>query len=114
MDCTAAIVRAVAFQVNLADDLTTRMAEMDGWASRSSLRAIAVIRLADASPAIANFDDDDISDRITLAVQTAASLDHVSLQLDTFADIDRSYHPRHGLIDRRSNLREAGRRLSRL
>ena len=35
----------------------------------------------------------------------------MTLQLDTFADIDRGYHPRYGLLDRRYNFRAAGRML---
>lgn len=105
-------VSAVAFQVNLADDMEAYLAEMNEWASAGSRSAIAVIKLADPNPATANFNDDAIMERLRDALDIAKDFDHVSLQLDTFADIDRAYHPRHGLIDRRSNFRAAGRWLA--
>ncbi|MEM7426473.1 MAG: metallophosphoesterase [Pseudomonadota bacterium] len=108
----AGAVAGVAFQLNLADDLESRMADMDTWAAAASLRVVAVIRLAHASPAVANFDDEAVGERVRLAVETVSGLASVDLQLDTFADIDRSYHPRHGLVDRRSNFRAAGRWLA--
>ncbi len=108
----AGAVKGVAFQINLDDNLEALLQEMDAWGAANALQSVAVIKLANASPAIANFDDEAISMRVQRALETSSPLDHVSLQLDTYADIDRSYHPRHGLIDRRSNLRLAGRWLS--
>lgn len=102
-------VRGVVFQVNLQDDLQTRLAEIERFAEENELLAAANIRLAHISPAIANFDDAAIVERVAEAVAIAPRLERTNLQLDTFADIDRGYHPRHGLLDRRFNFRTAGR-----
>lgn len=101
-------VSGIVFQVNLDDDLGTRLGEMEAWANDNSVAVVAAIRLANIDPATANFDDDMIAARVEEAVLAAGGLENVSLQLDTYADMDRAYHPRHGLIDRRSNFRPAG------
>lgn len=105
-------IRAVAFQVNMGSDLLERLPEMNGWATQTGLATVAVIRLADVNPAEPNFDDDAILARVRDATAIAGPLEHVTLQLDTCADIDRGYHPRHGLLDGRSNFRPAGRFLA--
>lgn len=105
------VVRGLVFQVNLADDLRTRLGEMDAFAGGNGFKIAANIRLADTNPAIANFDDEMISKRVEEALVFAPELEHMTLQLDTFADIDRGYHPRYGLLDRRYNFRAAGRML---
>ncbi len=100
------------FQLNLDDDLRSRLEEFDAFA-RDIGRAIEVnIRLANPNPAIANFDDDAIAERVAEAVGVAPTLKSVSLQLDTFVDVDRGYNPRHGLLDRHYNFRAAGRALA--
>lgn len=105
-------VSGVAFQVNLEDELKSRLAEVDGWAAENGLKAVAVIKLADTNPAVATFDDEAIAKRVGKALDVARGLDNLGLQLDTFADMDRAYHPRNGLVDGRSNLRAAGRFLA--
>ena len=107
------VVEAVCFQINLDDGLAARLAEMNSWAGETGYRAVAVIRLAAVSPALPNFDDAAIDERVQLALGAITACDLVSLQLDAFSDVDRGYHPRHGLIDRRSNLRTAGWTLAR-
>ena len=107
-------VTGLAFQVSLTDDLLGRVHELDAFAAREGLRVVANIRLADQNPAIANFDDELIAERVIEAVKCADALANTSLQLDTFADIDRGYNPRHGLIDRHYNFRKAGRWLAGL
>jgi len=66
------------------------------------------IRLANNSPAVANFDDERIASTLQEAIDWARGRDGVTLQCDTFEDVDRGYHPRHGLIDRQSNIRAFG------
>lgn len=105
-------VSGVAFQVNLEDDLKSRLAEIDGWAAENDLKAVAVIKLADTNPAVANFNDEAIAKRVGEALDVARELDNLGLQLDTFADMDRAYHPRNGLVDGRTNFRPAGRLLA--
>lgn len=100
------------FQINMSDDLGTRLKEIDAFAADNGLKAGANIRLANENPAVANFEDALIADRAAEACELAASLSHTNVQLDTFMDVDRGYNPRHGLIDRLSNFRPAGRRLA--
>ncbi len=72
------------------------------------LRVQLVIRFAPANPAKENTDDKAVADRVELAFKLADSCPLVSLQFDTFSDMDRGYSPRHGFVDRHFNLREAG------
>ena len=111
---TNKVVQGVVFQVNLEDDLGERLAAIDAFAMKAKLMAGANIRLANVNPAVANADDAAIEARIRQAVDVAATLKSTTLQLDTFADIDRGYHPRHGLVDGRCNFRPAGRFLAGL
>lgn len=105
-------IEGVVFQVALEDDLEVTLSEMQTWAEETKLRIAAIIKLATNNPADANFDDDLIATRIEKALKVGSACPEVSLQLDTYADIDRSYHPRNGLIDRLSNFRPAGRMLA--
>lgn len=60
------------------------------------------------------FDDDDdgaVADRVVEAVYAARKHPAVTVFLDGFVDHDRSYYPRHGLVDRRFNPRRALDRL---
>ncbi len=68
-----------------------------------------VIRIAPTNPAKENADDAAIANRVRQVLQLADACPSVSLQFDTFADMDRGYSPRHGFVDRHFNLREAGR-----
>ena len=106
-------VKGVSFQINLDDDLAARLVEMNDWARETGYRIQAVVRLAVANPAVANFNSDAIDARIQLALQSVTNTPLVSLQLDVLSDVDRGYHPRQGLIDRRSNFRPAGWTLAR-
>ncbi len=105
-------ISGVVFQVNLEDELASRFAQLDKWGSDAGLKTVAVIKLADANPAIANFGDEAIAKHIGHALEASEGLENLTLQLDTYTDIDRGYHPRHGLVDGRSNLRQAGRLLA--
>jgi len=105
-------ISGVVFQVNLEDDLPNLLSQIAEWGTGASLKTVAVIKLADTSPAIANFDDEAIAKHISSALEAAEGLENLTLQLDTYADIDRGYHPRHGLVDGRSNFRAAGRYLA--
>ncbi len=103
------LIKALVFQVNLEDDLATRLGELDQLANDNGVKVVANIRFANVNPAIASFDDEIISMRVEEAVNLASGLKYTTLQFDTFADIDRGYHPRHGLLDGRYNFRRAGR-----
>ena len=101
-------VAGLVFQLNLTDDLRARLQEMDAFATANNIEIDANVRLANANPAVANFDDVAIAARVCEARSLAATLESVKVHLDTFVDVDRGYNPRHGLLDRHYNLRPAG------
>ncbi len=105
-------VNGLVFQLNLTDSLTHRMREAARFATDNAVRLAVNVRLADANPAVAHFDDQAIARRVLAAADLAEQLANVEVQLDTFVDVDRGYNPRHGLIDRRYNFRTAGRQLA--
>lgn len=62
--------------------------------------------LRPGNPAHQNIDDTAIAQRLHQAIALLQENPGVELMLDTFEDIDRGYGPRHGLIDRLSNIRD--------
>lgn len=100
------------FQLNLEDDLASRLSDIDAFAAANEINIEVNVRLANRNPAIANFDDAAIAARVAEVVEIAPTLKLTSVQIDTFVDIDRGYNPRHGLIDRHYNFRAAGRALA--
>ena len=52
-------------------------------------------------------DDGAVADRVTEAVHASKLVPGAVVFLDGFVDHDRSYYPRHGLIDRLFNPRPA-------
>jgi 3',5'-cyclic AMP phosphodiesterase CpdA len=81
----------------------------------AGLRAIVHVRLAGNNPAQEMADDADTAQRVADAALAAWCLkDRVSVFFDTFADHDRGYFPRHGLVDRSCDPRPAGLVLKRL
>jgi 3',5'-cyclic AMP phosphodiesterase CpdA len=105
-------VSGLTFQLNLTDDLAAGLKDADAFAAANDIQVSVNVRLADTNPAIANFDDDAIAERVLAAAELAGGLENVEVQLDTFVDVDRGYNPRHGLLDRRYNFRKAGRALA--
>ena len=66
----------------MSNALAERLGEIDRWALEAGLRSVAVIRLADANPAVANFDDEANAARIEEALTAVEGLDNTILQLD--------------------------------
>ncbi len=104
--------KSIVFQVPWETDQAAVLVEMQRVFSTTQYRCIANIRLANSNPAEENFDDVAICSTLQSVMQCAATLGDVDIQLDTSMDIDRGYSPRHGLLDRRCNLRPAGLWLS--
>jgi 3',5'-cyclic AMP phosphodiesterase CpdA len=76
-------------------------------------RASVHVRMASTNPAEAFTDDLASANRVAEALTAAVAASGpgrpaVDVFLDTFADIDRGYFVRHGLVDRRFNPRLAG------
>ena len=67
-----------------------------------------MVRLAADNPAVAHDDDLENANRVASALFAAHATPGVGVWIDTFADVDRGYFPRAGLVDRRYNPRLAG------
>jgi predicted phosphodiesterase len=80
-------------------------------ADESGQTAILVIDLPRAGESAVFNDDDAVADRVADVVRAAVLEPTVAVFLDSFADHDRGYYPRHGLIDRAFNPRPALYRL---
>jgi 3',5'-cyclic AMP phosphodiesterase CpdA len=72
------------------------------------------LRTSSASPAEDFFDDQQNTSRVIEALAAVAGAPNVQLILDTFADIDRGYFARSGLVDRRYNPKVGSRAVASL
>jgi len=105
---------SIVFQIPWDADQRAVLVDMQRVFSATPYQCVANIRFANSNPAEENFDDDAICATLLSVMTCAAKLADVDIQLDTMMDVDRGYSPRHGLFDRRCNLRPAGLRLTRL
>lgn len=81
-------------------------AQAEAFVSGHGRKACLYIRTAGSSPADGFHDDAENGRRIAESVLAAVSGGAgVSVILDTFADVDRGYFTRNGLVDRRYNPR---------
>ncbi|MEM9360562.1 MAG: metallophosphoesterase [Pseudomonadota bacterium] len=106
------LISGFIIQLNLVDELQQRLAGIESFAVSNNLKIDVNLRLANANPAIANYDDSLIANRVQEAARLAQTLTATAVQIDTFVDVDRGYNPRHGLLDRHYNFRLAGRSLA--
>jgi predicted phosphodiesterase len=77
-------------------------------AASCGVKAAVYVRLAHENPAQSENDDPANANRVAETISVALGLGDVEVFLDTFADHDRGYFPRTGLVDRRYNPRAAG------
>ncbi|MCZ6873878.1 MAG: hypothetical protein O7G88_10160, partial [bacterium] len=84
------------------------------WASIATHGAIAAelgvaasvhLRMSGANPALETADEHRMVNRIAEAMAAACAFDNVTVYADTFADNDRGYFPRRGVLDRLWNPR---------
>jgi len=71
------------------------------------LKASLHIRMTKGAPGLQQTDDDWVATRLAEAVAAACARDDVHVYADTFADVDRGYYRRHGVVDRFYNPRPA-------
>ncbi len=76
-------------------------------AASCGVKAEVYVRLASENPAQSENDDLANANRVAETISVALGLRDVDVFLDTFADLDRGYFPRTGLVDRRYNPRAA-------
>nr|WP_158215364.1 metallophosphoesterase [Candidimonas nitroreducens] len=70
--------------------------------------AILTASWAASDPGPCNADDEGIAGYM-LKLLAAATIPGCKIMLDMFADLDRGYYPRHGVVDRHYDPRPAGR-----
>lgn len=99
----------VVFRVPRARAPWSEMAAIARLGERAGTRDEAMVRLAGDNPAIAHEDDLETANRVAATLFAAHAIPKVGAWLDTFADVDRGYFPRGGLVDRRYNPKMAGR-----
>ena len=100
---------------SLIDGFVFRVArEASPWSDIAAAGAIAAelgvhsevhIRMASSNPAEDFVDDLQHANRFGEAIMAAMAQERVGVFIDTFADIDRGYFVRNGLVDRRYNPR---------
>ena len=69
------------------------------------LNASLHIRMTKGPPGLQQTDDDWVANRVAEAVAAACAFEGVHVYADTFADVDRGYYRRHGVVDRFYNPR---------
>jgi len=108
---SAHVVESILFQIPWEADLPAIIDDMSSEFATLPWNCKIYLRLANSNPALANFDDVKIAERIRTALSLLAGNSKLTLYVDTYMDIDRGYSPRHGLIDRLGNLRIIGNEL---
>ena len=78
-------------------------------AAAHQIRCSLHLRLAGENPAEANYADPANARRIASALLAAKAQQRVDVFVDTFADNDRGYFVKNGVVDRRYNPRLAGK-----
>jgi hypothetical protein len=102
-------ITGVSLRVSRRERPWSALRQAEARAAALGISMLAHVRLAAESPAETMDDDRANACRIVEAALAAAVSPRVLAVADTFMDVDRGYFPRTGLIDRRSNLRAAGR-----
>ena len=69
------------------------------------LKASLHIRMTKGSPGSQQTDDKWVAGRLAEAVAAAVAFEDIHVFVDTFADVDRGYYRRHGVVDRFYNPR---------
>jgi predicted phosphodiesterase len=98
-------VDGVVFRV-ASDALLTESLQAAGQLCTDvNLKGMAILRMSTLSPA--DFQDNDLwlANRVAEALVVGATLKNLQVIVDTFADIDRGYFRRNGVVDRHYNPR---------
>ncbi len=95
-------------RIGLSTDMMETAKELAAWQERSGCRLDLHLRVAADNPATNVVDDAAILNGVVAFYLASLAYPGLSMMLDTFMDIDRGYFVRHGLVDRRCNLRPAG------
>ena len=104
---TARSVRELVFRVAPEVEISGSVANADRAAREAGYSAVVLIDLPRSSESTTFEDDQALADRVAESVEAAFACPEAAVFLDSFMDHDRSYYPRHGLIDRHHNPRPA-------
>jgi hypothetical protein len=100
-----AAIDGVVWRVEIDDCPLASIHQMQSIADELGVDAQAQVRTVGNNPAGQQADDGYVADRAALASLGVAATTRVAGFLDSFADIDRGYFLRVGLVDRRYNPR---------
>ena len=89
-------------------DLPALAAKLDEWSRKSGRNIDLHLRVAANNPAANVTDDAAILAATVELFACALTYPRLTMLVDPFIDIDRGYFVRHGLVDRRCNLRPSG------
>jgi Calcineurin-like phosphoesterase len=95
-------------RAGLASDILSIAKDLSEWQARTGCKLDLHLRIAADNPATNVVDDAAILNAVVTFYLAALAHPELAMLLDTFMDIDRGYFVRHGLVDRRCNLRPAG------
>ena len=109
---TARYVRELVFRVAPEAGIPASVANANRAAREAGYSAVVLIDLPRSSESTTFEDDRALADRVAESVEAAFACQEAAIFLDSFMDHDRSYYPRHGLIDRHHNPRPAPIRLN--
>ncbi len=105
------VVTGLVFRADLDEDPVQAAVLAAASAASHRLQASLLVAWNPPDPGKAMLDDERLADRVAMSAAALAAVPGTSVVTDTFADIDRGYYPRLGLVDRRCDPRAAGRLL---
>ncbi len=100
-------VDGFVFRLSRSSDPLTTITSINQMMDELDLRTRFHVTLANEDPSKAENNDLANANRVGEISAIALSLPETMFILDTFADMDRGYFPRNGLVNRRYNLRMA-------
>ncbi|OYW19213.1 MAG: hypothetical protein B7Z52_03900, partial [Burkholderiales bacterium 12-64-5] len=101
-------IDGVVVRAGLGSDFVTLAGMLDTWCKANGLSVDLNLRVAANNPATNVTDDGAILAAAAEAYACALAYPRLTVMFDPFMDLDRGYFVRHGLVDRRCNLRPAG------
>lgn len=97
----------VVFRIDRSAEIISDISAAVNMTHNLGLGAQFLVALANENPALAENNDQANANRVAEALAVSLALSQATVILDTFADMDRGYFPRSGLVDRRYNPRLA-------
>jgi len=99
------VVAGFVFRLTLDKSPWETIATAHAIATELDVAASVHLRMSGANPALETADDYLMVHRIAEAMAAVCAFDNVTVYADTFADFDRGYFPRQGVLDRLWNPR---------